>query len=469
MAESQGWNIFWQITVFCAVYALFFALRKVIRYSIICMEKKGGFYMNLTIENIALIKKAEIELSGITVVAGWNKTGKTTISKALYAVIGAYKNLPLKVSNSKRNGISNVFFNILRPNKELLENIPFLIAEIEEEFVDSIKDKDLLEWAADDKHKGVREYINQWVHSKKEYEKYIRKEEIDALYKEICIVLERADQEYESFLIESFVKNVFKKQISCFFNHNNGRIRCSHLDDVLETVFVDNELSDFGKNIVSNTSAIYIESINLLDLIQSNGRTRRTAVKLSQPTTTCVRMLEQIADRDEETYEEYTESKKIDSIIHYIVQKVTHGSLKKNFSGISFVDEKGKEPVELSNLSAGLKVFVVIQTLLENGSLKSGDLLLIDEPEVNLHPEWQLVLAEILVLLRKELGIVIYINSHSPYFIRAIEVKLAQNEMTMQGKFYLTMPDKDDMYCVEDVSQNTERIYELLYKPLEEL
>ena len=124
--------------------------------------------------------------------------------------------------------------------------------------------------------------------------------------------------------------------------------------------------------------------------------------------------------------------------------------------------------MELSNLSAGLKVFVVLQTLLENGALKRGDILLIDEPEINLHPEWQIVLAEILVLLRKELGIVIYINSHSPYFIRAIEVKLAQNEMTLDGKFYLTVPE-DNLYRVEDVTQEKERIYELLYKPLEEL
>lgn len=32
--------------------------------------------MKIVIENIALIKKAEVELNGITVVAGLNKTGK---------------------------------------------------------------------------------------------------------------------------------------------------------------------------------------------------------------------------------------------------------------------------------------------------------------------------------------------------------------------------------------------------------
>lgn len=232
-------------------------------------------------------------------------------------------------------------------------------------------------------------------------------------------------------------------------------------------------MSYFNRNIVSDTCAVYMESINLLDLVQSNGRVRRTprgvVTRFSQPTTSCIRLLTRTTDEGDETYEEYTENKKVREIIEYIVEKVTHGTLRNDSSGISFVDERGQKAVELSNLSAGLKVFVVIQTLLENGCLKSGDILLIDEPEVNLHPEWQIVLAEVLVLLRKELGIVLYINSHSPYFIRAIEVKMAENEMTLEGRFYLTVPDEDNLYHVEDVSKNTERIYELLYKPLEEL
>lgn len=429
--------------------------------------------MNIMIENIALIKKAEIELNGITVVAGLNKTGKTTIGKALYAIISAYQNLPRKVSDSKRDGIANAFVTILRRNRELLENTSLWMIDLEEDFVDSIREKELLFWSSEEGHEGVRSYIDRWVHSKKEYEEYIRKEEMDTLYKEICVVLERSDEEYEKFLIESFVRNVFKKQVSCFYNNEKGEISFSFPDNELKVEFTGNELSYFNQNIVSDTCAVYMESINLLDLVQSNGRVRRTsrgvATRFSQPTTTCIRMLTRIADDGDETFEEYTENKKVREIIEYIVKKVTHGTLRNDSSGISFVDERGEKAVELSNLSAGLKVFVVIQTLLENGSLKSGDILLIDEPEVNLHPEWQIVLAEVLVLLRKGLGIVLYINSHSPYFIRAIEVKMARNEMTLEGKFYLTVPDEDNLYYIEDVSKNTERIYELLYKPLEEL
>lgn len=93
---------------------------------------------------------------------------------------------------------------------------------------------------------------------------------------------------------------------------------------------------------------------------------------------------------------------------------------------------------------------------------------MIDEPETNLHPEWHIKMAEILVLMKKEMNINVIVSSHSAYFIRALEVKLASNQMLESGKFYL-MEKNGKMFDAVDVSKNTERIYKQLYKPLEEL
>ena len=47
-------------------------------------------------------------------------------------------------------------------------------------------------------------------------------------------------------------------------------------------------------------------------------------------------------------------------------------------------------------------------------------------------------------------------------------MKLASNQMIEYGNFYL-MEKNGNMFDAVDVSKNTERIYEQLYKPLEEL
>ena len=54
--------------------------------------------------------------------------------------------------------------------------------------------------------------------------------------------------------------------------------------------------------------------------------------------------------------------------------------------------------------------------------MNAKSLLIIDEPEVHLHPEWQVKFAEILTLLQKEIDIHILLTTHSPYFLQAIDV-----------------------------------------------
>lgn len=132
---------------------------------------------------------------------------------------------------------------------------------------------------------------------------------------------------------------------------------------------------------------------------------------------------------------------------------------------MEFLDWDVNEKIEFSNMPAGLKIFTVLQQLIENYSLKKGDVLIVDEPEVNLHPNWQVVLAEILVRVYKELGIYILVNSHSPYFIRAIEVKAAEYDCALQGRYYYMEP-AENAYVSTDVSNNTDIIYDALYQPL---
>lgn len=75
--------------------------------------------MNISIRNVARVKKAQIDIDGITVVAGLNGTGKTTISKGIYASINAYKSLPERIVQSRRDSIYNVLMQILRKMKNL--------------------------------------------------------------------------------------------------------------------------------------------------------------------------------------------------------------------------------------------------------------------------------------------------------------------------------------------------------------
>lgn len=103
-----------------------------------------------------------------------------------------------------------------------------------------------------------------------------------------------------------------------------------------------------------------------------------------------------------------------------------------------FKFERGDVLFSMKNSSSGLKQIGSIQMLLDNRQLAENDFLIMDEPEVNLHPEWQVRLAELLVLLVHDLNLTVYINSHSPHFIEAIEVLSIRYGLRDETRFYMT-------------------------------
>ena len=122
------------------------------------------------------------------------------------------------------------------------------------------------------------------------------------------------------------------------------------------------------------------------------------------------------------------------------------------------------------NISSGIQQIAVVQTLLHNKKFIPGTYLIIDEPEVNLHPEWQIKFAEILVLLVKELDIKLYLNSHSPMFIEAISLYSEYYDLLEDTNFYLTEKQGNDKFNFIKIDpKDMGAVYENLTKPYDEL
>ena len=120
--------------------------------------------------------------------------------------------------------------------------------------------------------------------------------------------------------------------------------------------------------------------------------------------------------------------------------------------------------------AAGIKQIGIIEILLENNSLKENSFLIIDEPESNLHPEWQIKFAKILTILVKELNIHIYLNSHSPIFIEAMSLYSQYYDLLDETNFYLTQKQDNNKYDFKRINpKDMGEVYENLTKPYDEL
>lgn len=92
--------------------------------------------------------------------------------------------------------------------------------------------------------------------------------------------------------------------------------------------------------------------------------------------------------------------------------------------------------MNVRNLSTGLKTFVILKMLLTSGVIERNGTIILDEPEIHLHPEWQLLFAELIVLIQKEFGVHVLLNTHSPYFLNAIEVYTVKYGVDDKCKYY---------------------------------
>ena len=71
----------------------------------------------------------------------------------------------------------------------------------------------------------------------------------------------------------------------------------------------------------------------------------------------------------------------------------------------------------------------MLKILLESNLLHEGDFLVLDEPEIHLHPQWQILYARAIANLNRVLGVNVLLTTHSPDFIQAMRLFSIQSNV----------------------------------------
>ena len=95
------------------------------------------------------------------------------------------------------------------------------------------------------------------------------------------------------------------------------------------------------------------------------------------------------------------------------------------------------------------------KTLYKHGWLTNKTLLVLDEPESHLHPQWIVEYARLIVFLHKKVGVTFFISSHSPDMVGAIQ-EIAEKENNLDTlRFYFAKKQKDN-YTYKFIDKDTE-------------
>jgi len=384
--------------------------------------------MRLVLENIGMLSKADLQVNGISLIAGSNDSGKSTISKIFYSVVKGL-NLNKKYFENWKNGIIKdnyqEILKVLRANDVDINGL--ITDEINKDWVDRLR--------------TLTEKVIKTTHQKEAFLKYIR--HIDYYIRlDFDSKSAREEELYQYLTLE------FSRQVSSVFKEKHAKVKIYDIEGKSEFTIneyytlVNKKIIELSKNIdLYYNDAYYIES----PLIINGSLEKSTVFSDSNEMLTRDRKdyLKNVLSNQNIIASDELISNKVKSVYAKIGKIINGEIILDPIDGISY--SKNNQDIHIDNVAVGIKSFGVLQLLLKKNRLNSRTLLIIDEPEIHLHPNWQLKYAEILVILSQELNVPILLTSHSPYFIEALDIYSKKYGYSKSVNYYYTKKTKNGL------------------------
>lgn len=399
--------------------------------------------MSLRIElrNYMAVRKADIELADLTVLAGVNASGKSTIARIFHTVVETNRNYEVKADGAsliKGGAVKKLlsFYNALQKihidTGEIIKWISDVHFGKENAFDEGFekiqgvllaKSKDLLE-------------IDEVKHDRRW---------LDAFGREVGESFALPSQIAEWAL--KVMNEIKGDQVACRSGKDSDlvygtsflsadldvftgdKVRITISDG--ESLIFDNAKSDVNRNsIYSPDCSIYLK-----------------ADRLSYPITESASRVTVGSD----TYKLRSPGVQPQSISTRL-EGLMHGRFSKpadadtvasdwNFSG-GVGESEYRIPIRKS--ADGMRALAPLVILDKYGLLNPNTLLVVDEPESHLHPQWIVEVADMLVWLVKERKMRILVATHSPYLVRALKTASLSELESGQLRYYLARAVKDD-------------------------
>ncbi len=408
-----------------------------------------------------MLEKAIVKIDGLTVIAGENDTGKSTVGKVLFCIIKAIS----KYEDFRESKMDKI--------EDILEELFFFARR-------NIKNEDIKNYRTLKNIFHIREYVQVGEKNSSEYIKKMTNQinrllendtnkNIENLMEQLKHIISTPENKHKS--MQNALNKVFHSEFNSSILKYGTKEGWIKLYDkkllLLDINIIENKLK-LGNNTepIEIKEATFIETpliLNNHDLLSRSqsilDTKRRKSRLLGVPYTTfhTKDLFDKLKSRNFEFEFEFEFENKISESIASII----NGEIVYDDNERDFVYIKNKQKIPIKNTATGIKAFGIIQLLINSDFINRKSLLILDEPEVHLHPKWQLKYAQIIATLVKH-DIPVMANSHSPYMIEALKRYSDKENLEDKSNFYLA-----ESGIIEDKNKLSE-IYEKLSEPYDE-
>lgn len=419
--------------------------------------------MKITFSNLGTIKKTTLDLRPLTIIIGPNNTNKTYIA---YSIYGIWQNL------------KNVYINFLDEIESFYEGNDTYSLIIDRNFTSNLKKysvdfieffrKNLEVFFQDSSKKLFNKTIFEIDFTHEEVKGKIRK------YFDFNNILETNNltisQQDNPLKIIFNASKFWENKLNSSNDEDEIEIIYEVLENVVSLIFPQPFLLPAERNAFVITYKILavkrlkhlrqiqreINSLwkgRQLDLVREQGE-----IRYPQPIEEFLDFLSDVEfEKDINRFsKEKTKYYEIANYIEKSIQKNNKTNLKTTkFGGkeIKINVKKGLD-IDLYNASSSIKQLAPLLLYLRYRA-RENDLLIIDEPEMNLHPESQAKLLEVLGMLVNA-GVNVLLTTHSPYFMshlnNLVSGKMDNEKILKEQAKSLYLKDERAFLKLDDVS-----------------
>ncbi|MEL4897348.1 AAA family ATPase [Crocosphaera sp. Alani8] len=405
--------------------------------------------MKVKVKNLGVLKQAEFSLGNLTIICGGNNTGKTYATYALFGFLLLWEEtFSVEISDEQIEilldkgtitiDLSEYVDNINTIIGEACENYTKLLPRVFGSSEDYFKQTEFT-IELDTKDNKLDQAHLQSISTGSTELFFISKNNDDT-----NLIINLLSEEKNIGLPKEVIKKIISDAIKdVVFSSFFPRPFIASAERTGTGIF-RKELN-FARNRLLEEISQPDKDINPLELLSKNYDDYALPIKSNVEFT---RKIESIAKQKSFIFNEYPE------LIEDFTDIIGGSYLVTPTDELYYVPKGKKTRLSMDESFSAVRSLLDIGFYIKHQAQK-GDLLIIDEPELNLHPENQRRVARLLARL-VNLGIKIFITTHSDYIIKELNTLIMLN----QDQPYLQEIAEKEGYIKEELlTTNQVKVY----------
>lgn len=384
--------------------------------------------MKLTFENLGALEYGELELADLTIICGENNTGKTYVTYLVYCLLTSWRHL----IDVDFRGV----FQELRKNGVAQVNLETKVTDRWQQLCDETVNKFVVQFpemlaSKSELFNKLKLTIDLPVGSQWKTRDY--KNELRSAKGNLLVTLTKSAGSGTLELAAPKTEDLNQLSLSALGNFIEERILGLVLEDAIPTVFIASTertgATTFKKQLNLATSNL----IDLLSQAHKEGADSITPSKVFEtiygkpeyaiPVRHNVQFLNQLPNTNAEDGELFKSTPDLLKRFEAIVG----GTYVTNKEGVTYFQPKGTMlKLGLGEVSSSVRSLLIVWYWVKYFATK-GDLLMLDEPELNLHPTNQRRLARFIAALINH-GIKVFITTHSDTIVKEFNTLIMLNQ-----------------------------------------